>query len=405
MPDLEILSVENSQSKANYIPRVQHKTGTVKLDYIDALRGIAALSILIYHLYGVVNIATNWIYPIQIIPERFIGLTMAGVPLFFIISSFTLYLSLDNKLGERRKFLKFYIRRFFRIAPLFYVLLIYVMLDELIIQKRAPSRLEVLSNFTFTFNLIPQYAKSLFSDGWTVGVEMLFYLFLPLIYIKVNNIRRSIIFFIGVYFLSQAGKQLVGMIIGEDVMRSTTINYDLYNFFHWAPIFPIGIICYLIYKLYLPKVKREYRTPATLSMFLISIVILFYTINNLDLSLAISDRFEPLVKLTNMQIMSPIAFCLMILSLSLFANRIIVNRITRFYGMISYSFYLVHPFLVDPLRPAYSYIYAHTIFSTDLSFCLCLLITLLIVTPVSLITYRFIESPGMRYGKRIIAKL
>ena len=201
---------------------------------------------------------------------------MAGVPLFFIISSFTLYLSLDNNLDERRKLLKFYIRRFFRIAPLFYVLLIYVVLDELIIQKRVPSRLEVLSNFTFTFNLIPQYAKSLFSDGWTVGVEMLFYLFLPLIFIKVNNIRRSIIFFIGVYFLSQAGKQLVDMIIGEDVMRSNTINYDLYNFFHWAPIFPIGIIFYLIYKLYLPKVKREYKTPTAYVFDIHSYIVLLY---------------------------------------------------------------------------------------------------------------------------------
>ena len=73
--------------------------------------------------------------------------------------------------------------------------------------------------------------------------------------------------------------------------------------------------------------------------------------------------------------------------------------------MISFSFYLVHPFLVELLKPVYNYIYTHTILSTDLSFCLCLLLTLLIVTPISLLTYHLIETPGMRYGKRIIAKL
>jgi peptidoglycan/LPS O-acetylase OafA/YrhL len=155
---------------------VQYKAETGKLDYIDALRGIAALSVFFYHVHGTMWIFTG-IMPLQMIPNKYIQLNMASVPLFFIISSFTLYLSLDNKFDEKRKFLKFYIRRFFRIAPLFYVLLILVVLEAFIIQNRFPSWLEVLANFTFVFNLAPQYSQSLFSDGWTVGVEMIFYLF------------------------------------------------------------------------------------------------------------------------------------------------------------------------------------------------------------------------------------
>jgi len=178
---------------------------TGKLDCIDALRGIAALSIFIYHIY-----VTTGIYPIQIIPERFIGLTLASIPLFFILSAFTLYSSLDNRAGEKRKFFKFYLRRFFRIAPLFYLLLIIVVLDSLIIQKAVPSWQDILVNFTFTFNLVPQYSMSLFSDGWTVGVEMLFYLVLPLVFIKANSIGRSIVLFIGIYWLSKEIRRLLG---------------------------------------------------------------------------------------------------------------------------------------------------------------------------------------------------
>jgi len=399
MPDFEIHSVENLQSNANCIPCVQHKTGTGKLDYIDALRGIAALSILIYHIYGRIGSITDWSYPIQIVPERIINLTLAGIPLFFIISAFTLYLSMDNKAGEKRKFLKFYLRRFFRIAPLFYLLLILVVLEDAIIQKRPTSWLEVLTNFTFTFNLVPQYSSSLFSDGWTVGVEMLFYLVLPLIFIKVNNIWRSILLFIGVYWLSKGGRLLMGTIIGENVMMST--NYNFYNSLHWAYIFPVGVICYLIYKLYLPKIRSNYRTPAAFGMLFLSLIILFVFINNP----ALYDLYGPLAGLTNWLTMSSIAFVLLIISLSLYPNRLIVNRFTRFYGTISYSLYLIHPFLVEPLKQVYGYIYDHTIYSTDLSLVLCILLTLLIVTPISLLTYRVIESPGMRYGKRIIAKL
>jgi peptidoglycan/LPS O-acetylase OafA/YrhL len=61
------------------------------------LRGIAALSIFFYHIYGTVGPLTNWAHPIEIIPERFVSLPLAGIPLFFIISAFTLYLSLEKK--------------------------------------------------------------------------------------------------------------------------------------------------------------------------------------------------------------------------------------------------------------------------------------------------------------------
>lgn len=376
---------------------VQYKAETGKLDYIDALRGIAALSVFFYHVHGTMWIFTG-IMPLQMIPNKYIQLNMASVPLFFIISSFTLYLSLDNKFDEKRKSLKFYIRRFFRIAPLFYVLLILVVLEAFIIQNRFPSWLEVLANFTFVFNLAPQYSQSLFSDGWTVGVEMIFYLFLPLIFIKVNNIRKALLFFIGIILLSKAYLPAMGMIIGEEVINNVEFNYNFYNLSHWASIFSIGIVCYLIYKSYLPMIKSEYGVSASLYMLSLFIFILFGLIRNPEFP----DLPWPLgVGL----IMYGVAFSLLIFSLSLFPNQLIVNRITRFYGMISFSFYLVHPFLVELLKPVYNYIYTHTILSTDLSFCLCLLLTLLIVTPISLLTYHLIETPGMRYGKRIIAKL
>ncbi|MDD4162251.1 MAG: acyltransferase, partial [Methanothrix sp.] len=315
------------------LPGTKTKAEAGKLAYIDALRGIAALSVLVYHIYGAAGTTTGWMYPLQVIPERLISLAIAGVPLFFIISAFTLYLSLDSRAGEERWASKFYLRRIFRIAPLFYFLLILVVLDDLILQKRALSWPEVLANFSFTFNLVPEYAKSLFSDGWTVGVEMLFYLVLPLVFLKANNIPRAALLLLAVYWLSQEGRVLLEAVVGEAAMAST--NYNFYNIFYWAYIFPLGILCYLIYKSHLPRLRREYRAPVAAVMLSLSLIILFIFINNLSLNIWLSALYEPLGILTAWKGMSCIAFALMTFSLSLLPeNRLLVNGITRFYGTI-----------------------------------------------------------------------
>ena len=87
------------------------------LRYIDALRGLAIIGVVISHcsLYG-----SNILYP------SFFSSILAngarGVQLFYIASAFTLFLSLHNRYNKEEKaFKNFFIRRFFRIAPLYYI--------------------------------------------------------------------------------------------------------------------------------------------------------------------------------------------------------------------------------------------------------------------------------------------
>ena len=84
------------------------------LDYIDSMRGIAILMVLAVH-----STIFFTIYEIKQLPfkmEYIIYSGKYGVVLFFIVSAYTLFRSLDIR--HEKGFGNYYIRRFFRIAPL-----------------------------------------------------------------------------------------------------------------------------------------------------------------------------------------------------------------------------------------------------------------------------------------------
>jgi len=83
---------------------------------------------------------------------------------------------------------------------------------------------------------------------------------------------------------------------------------------------------------------------------------------------------------------------------------LIVNAFTGFLGKVSYSIYLTHTTAIYFMSPLYQWIYAQTA-SLTLAFLASLATTLLVVLPISYLTYSLIEQPGIRLGKKVAARL
>lgn len=104
----------NAEQNAQTLPPAR-----ARLEFLDALRGLAAAYVLVYHMLLLPQpnlIAPRW-------AEKFALNGGTGVTMFFIVSAFSLYYTMPLRLKERNPTFSFYLHRFFRIAPLFYFLI------------------------------------------------------------------------------------------------------------------------------------------------------------------------------------------------------------------------------------------------------------------------------------------
>ena len=94
-----------------------------RLDYFDIARFFAIFGVIVVHV-GQNSLPSLF----------FVGLYdfgRFGVQLFFIISGATVYLTYNKRINISNNLLIFYIKRFFRIIPLFIIMaIIYFLLDN-----------------------------------------------------------------------------------------------------------------------------------------------------------------------------------------------------------------------------------------------------------------------------------
>ena len=167
---------------------------------VARVRGLLALSLLQNHypaLHGLRVVAivlvvqlhfTLQFLQVRGLDSQLIGMSMGvwyGMDMFFILSGFLIGTILFHGMhsASRSGFARFYLRRAFRILPLYYVVLI--VLAILVSQARELKgfwrELVYLTNYPYSIEYVMPWS-------WSLSVEEHFYLFVPLIVLLVTRV-------------------------------------------------------------------------------------------------------------------------------------------------------------------------------------------------------------------------
>lgn len=214
-----------------------------KLLFVDSMRGWAILMViachqaLAFHLVGPLKLLTSY------------GQT--GVFLFFLASAFTLSNSASLRADESHPVRNFFIRRYFRIAPLYYLgIAFYACLTMLFPKYTAglanTSALSLAANLALIHSLIPETFSGAMPGGWSIGTEWTFYAIFPVLFAASQKLVaawnwRSLV--LPAMLMALASFATAFAITGG--MENESFYFWYCSLLTQIPVFLIGIILFL----------------------------------------------------------------------------------------------------------------------------------------------------------------
>ena len=193
-----------------------------KIQNIQALRGVAVLFVVLFHL---VSIEQKYGGSETILLESF-QFGMYGVDLFFVISGFVMVAVTRGRFQNKIYALKFIYRRASRIYPTYWFYTILVLIVFFIRPSWVNSSQGNQVDICASFLLLPSQNLPLLMVGWTLIHEMYFYLifFLILLLVSERNMPATIISWgISVLFLN-VGLKSSSLVMGI-VSHPLTIEF------------------------------------------------------------------------------------------------------------------------------------------------------------------------------------
>jgi peptidoglycan/LPS O-acetylase OafA/YrhL len=358
-------------------------TDSHRLYGIETLRFVAASLIVVYHTVELPGIPIP--SSLNVIRTHY-GI---GVPLFYTLSGFVLSYGYLDSLQSREQIIKFYLRRFFRIAPLFYAMLgVWIVFSRLRSESFAVGPFEFVLNVSLLFGLVPGRHESIVAAGWSIGIEILFYLLFPIFAALLTSP------------LTAAATFCVFSVISSlefNALKSSHMGSFAYmNIITHLPFFLCGILSYLIWR------KDGFRARRGLG-----IVLLFASVATAASIVYVPSVFLFLMsfEVVNVEIyVWALLFAALILSTCFYPNRLLVNRFTRYLGSISFSTYLLHPLLITAFIGVHRRVDA-AIGGGAGALAARVALTFGVVTLCSAATHAWIEKPGIALGKKLSARI
>lgn len=353
-----------------------------KIESIQILRGLAALSVVMFHyrFYLVPN-GTDFT-----IANKLFGWGSIGVDLFFVISGFIMvFVTNENKSGVGSS-LKFLGNRLTRILPTYYIILLFAFLaggamSTFHYPDKIANLISALTFHPYLPNTAPLYTPhaGMFNVRWTLNYEIYFY-----IAFSVCLLFKRRLIFLAAWFLAP-------MIAAYLLTSNITLLTSGYQFqsvlarFLTNPIileFGLGVLAGYSY-LFLHK-KVHFKS-CYLSILAIIIV-----------SVGIAIKY-----LHGYSLISAVAFFFLVLIFAIQDNQIIklTPKILITLGNVSFSWYLIHVPLADFISSKVEKIYPNSMHTTT-GFILLLALSV----PAAILCHKYLEIKLTQKIRRLIQK-
>lgn len=347
-----------------------------RVDSLDYLRGLAAFGIMVYHMvlfnFGEVD-SSSVLAKIKIF----------GVAIFYILSGLTLYIVNINRLFfNKRDLSDFYIKRFFRIIPLLWLVTFLTIAIEYSFD--LPLK-KILLNFSVIPGII-RPGSFLANGAWSIGNELFFYILFPFLIFLTRWNRISIFVIASLSFIAFLYFTFFILNPNETLGRQW---YAYVNPFNQVLFFVLGICIGS-----LAASTTKYSKVSFLWLFIFFVGILFYPVTG-----------EPIVIVSGYVriILSFGTFIVCFLfyksNFSFFPHWL--TAVFRFLGEISYSLYLLHPIVLICLLYIAKKVGIDSVWTVIVA-------TMILSIVVSYLSYIFFEKffieMGRSFSKRLLGK-
>lgn len=330
-----------------------------KIYGIQYCRAVAAIFVVLYHVG-----TTAEAYNRESIFSLLFNYGKYGVDFFFVISGFIIFNAHFEDIGVKGKSIIYIKKRFFRIYPIYFIILTIKVLIFLCLSIQIPENQRSFGYFLNSYLLLPiENQYPFLSVAWTLSFEITFYTYF-LLAMKMQ--RRT-------FLLLTLGWMLLIIFYNINNLKYNFILNHLLNSYNIE--FIIGVFASLIYR------EQKFLNAGLKLVAIIFLLFLFFNKTDSDLLMRIvlggcfgiivlvSANFSKITKIPHSNFF---------------------DRTLELIGNASYSIYLVHTLVITAIYK--TLINLINIDSLGL-------ITLIFSLIIGITFWKFIESPLLKFTK------
>ena len=261
----------------------------MRIEQLTFTRFIAAISIVIFHYGEGVSLFYND-YTSFLFKQAHLG-----VSYFFVLSGFVMIIAYGN--CNHITFIEYIKNRVIRIYPAYLLAIFLILLTNAF---QDINKLDLILNITMLQSWLPKKALTLNYPGWSLSVELFFYISFPILFnhfYSKKNLKTLTIYIVSFFIFSQI---IFYLITNGSIQLSYYSIKDIWYhpLFHFNE-FIIGNLAGIYFNKYLKKKKGGYILPILL-IILFLIILFKYPFGLNYHNGLLSILFVPLIILTSL---------------------------------------------------------------------------------------------------------